>query len=253
MTGYAARLRRLVACTAVATSLAGCASFAPYFLDRDAPKASELRSSLLLPFNFDLAPAPQFVQGTEILEEKMVRFLADSGLQVHRLALSATLEEWSLSLKEVGGIESGRPGQLDPERHEAARAALVRRVLALQAADAVVLPTVLAREAHYSGQKLHWDGVWRDAPIDMGGTTRALAYLDGSEFATSLRVSVYDRSGNKIFERYAGLEPIARYETKQDRWRRVLRTDLFEDDEILDSGVRMAFDPWIEASPVGAE
>jgi len=241
------------ACVALASLQAGCGSFAPYFLDRDAPKAADLRSSLLLPFNFDLAPAPQFVRGSEVLDEKVVRLLEASGLQVNRLALSATLEDWSSSLEEVGGIESERRGKLDRERHEAARVALVRRVLARQAADAVILPTVLAREARYSGQKLHWDGVWRDAPIDMGGTTRALAYLDGTEYATSLRVTIYDRSGNKVFERYAGLEPMARYETKQDHWRRVLRTDLFEDDEILDSGVRMAFDPWIEAPPIGAQ
>jgi hypothetical protein len=230
-----------------------CAFLEPYTLAPDAPKSGELRSLLLLPLNFDVAPSPQLVHGTEILEAKLIRFLSESGFDVHQIRLSAVTEDWRASQEEVGGLHSTRRGKLDEKSYEIARAAVVRRALARKPADAAIVPTLLVREARYYGRKLQWDGVSRDASIDMSGTTRALAYLKGKELATSLRVTVYDRSGRKVFERYAGLEPIVRYVTSQDHWRREQRADLFEDDRLLESGVRMAFEPWLVAPPLAAD
>jgi len=226
-----------------------CARFEPYTLAPNAPKSAELRSLLVLPLNFDVAPSPRFVLGTEILEAEVVRFLSESGFDVYQMRLSAVAEDWRSSQQEVGGLESTRRGKLDDESYESARAAVARRALARQPADAAVVPTFLVREARYDGQKLTWDGVTRDVPLDMSGTTRALAYVKGKLHATSLRVTVYDRSGRKIFERYAGLEPLTRIVVSQDHWRQEARTDLFADAPLLESGVRMAFDPWLVAPP----
>ena len=89
--------------------------------------------------------------------------------------------------------------------------ALVRRVLERSTADAVVVPTLLVREARFEGMNVMWDGVRREAPIDKGGTTRFVLFMNGEDLATSLRVTVYDGTGRKIFERHAGLEPMTRY------------------------------------------
>lgn len=243
----------LISFALLASSPLACAFSKPYTLARDAPKSDELVSLLVLPLNFDTAPSPQLVHGTEILEEKVVRFLSESGFNVLQMRLSAVTEDWRASQAEVGGLESTRRGKLDKKRYEIARAAVVSRALARKPADAVVVSTLLVREALYDGRKLSWDGVWRDAPIDMDGTTRALAFVKGKMLATSLRITVYDRSGRKFFERYAGLEPVSRIVTSQDHWRSERRTDLFEDDRILELGVRMAFEPWFVAPPLATD
>ena len=222
-------------------------------LTRDAPNPQELHSLLLLPLNFDAAPAPRLVHGTEILEAKLARFLSESGFDVQQLRLSAVTQDWRASQNEVGGLESTRRGKLDEKRYGIARVTVVRRALARKPADAAIVPTLLVRQARYDGRDLRWDGVVRDVPLDMSGTTRALAFARGTMPATSLRVSLYDRSGAKLFERYVGLEPLGRIVTSQDRWELKPRTDLFEDDPLLDSAVRMAFEPWMLAPPLATQ
>lgn len=223
-----------------------CALFEPYFLARDAPRANELRTLLVLPANFDHTPKAELVRGTEIVEDKIVHYLSEAGFDVRQLHLSAVTEDWRASQKEVGGIKARR-GRIDEKRYESARSSLVRRALERQPADAAIVPTLLLREASYRGFEASWDGVTREVSIDTGGTTRSVLLMRGKDLAISLRITVYDRSGRRVFERYAGLEPIARYETAQNHWKRAVRSDLFGDEEILDSGVRMAFAPWIEA------
>jgi hypothetical protein len=60
-----------------------------------------------------------------------------------------------------------------------------------------------------------------------------------------LRTSVFDRTGSLLFERYAGLEVINEYEITGSNIETKVRTDLFQDSDLLDEAISLSFQPWL--------
>jgi hypothetical protein len=225
----------------------GCSLFSTqaYLLAEGAPTSAEFRRLVLLPLNFDRSPSPQLALGVEEMGERMRGYLEQRGFEVVSPAMSSTLAVWRQCEQQVGGLAAGEGREVDIDRYESARSELVRRVLEAISADGVVAGAVMIREAQYSGQFLRWDGASRRVSIDMGNTNMPVLALRGKDAGTSLRTSVFDRSGRKIFERYVGMEPMRSYKVKYPRVQVVERRDLFQDEALLDEVVQLSFQPWM--------
>lgn len=227
------------------TLVFGCAFAPSYQLADDAPKSGDFTRLVLLPMNFDQSPNPALAPGAELMEERTRRYLEASGYEVVVPRMSTTLALWKACTEAVGGIADVDGEELIVERYERARSDLVRRTLESNPADGVVSAAVMVREGRYSGFNLRWDGVERPVPIDMGKTNLTIAYLNGTDAGISLRISVFDRNGRKIFERYVGLEPLRRYQVVYPRVEISERKDLFQDDALIEEVIALSFQPWL--------
>lgn len=202
--------------------------------------------------NFDRTPRPALAPGAERVGERIRDYLEQRGYEVVQPRMSTTLALWKECARRAGGIAAEEGREVDDDRYEWARSELVRRILDQLPADGAVTGAVMARQARYGGRRLHWDGVSRLAPIYNESNFPILS-LRGKDVGTSLRTTVFDREGRKIFERYVGLEPIHRYVAQQKRIRRVERTDLFQDDALLDDAISLSLQPWLAPPPPGTE
>ncbi len=239
----------LVALFATSFFAFGCFLTAPDFrLIDGAPKSSDFKRVVLLPMNFDHAPHPQLAPGVELMGERIRSYLEARGYEVVSPRMSTTLALWKTSTEAVGGIADEDGIKLNDERYREAQAELVRRTLESLPADGVISAAILIREARYSGQYLHWDGVRRPVAFS-GKTNHAILYLKGKAPATSLRTRVFDGKGRNIFERYVGLEPTLRVELEYSRYRIVPRSDLFHDDVLIEEGISLSFQPWLLPAP----
>jgi hypothetical protein len=232
-----------------------CAGTGSGYLVEDAPRGVEIRTVLLVPMNFDATPPTELVHGVEILDRKVARYVEDSGRRVQRASLADVMHEWQKLAGEVGGFVDANGSVILDERVEWARGELARRLAADRACDVVLMPSLLVRPGWYSGIKLRWDGVTRIVPIDLEpGSFMETQSIAGQGLGTSLRMTGYTPGGDKFFERFAGLEPVDRFEmggfgtTRGGYVRSSRRDDLFEDTEILDEGIAMGFASLIEPS-----
>ena len=212
--------RALIVLLAASTFALGCSVFAPPFhLSDGAPMGSDFDRLVLLPMNFDHSPRPALAPGVELVGERIRSYLEATGYEVVVPRMSATLALWQECAAHVGGIADESGKELDGERYERARSELVRRTLESIPADGVIAATVMVRKGRYFGKTLRWDGVARPVSIDMGNTNRSIHSLRGKGEGTSLRTSIFDREGGKLFERYVGLEPIHRHQVVYPVWR----------------------------------
>lgn len=217
----------------------------PYHLAEDASRSSEFRQLSLLPMNVDRTPIPTLAPGAELIGGRIRSHLEAKGFQVVAPPMSKTLEIWKKCVEDVGGLTDESGEKLDPERYARARSELARRMLESYPADGVIASAVVLRPARYSGDKLAWDGVRRPALVDISETNLAMIQLGGQELGISLRTSVFDREGRNIFERYVGLEVLRRYRVKEGRMLVTTRSDLFQDEAIIEQGVTLSFEPWL--------
>lgn len=235
--------RRVRAAGLAALAVVGCAR--PYYLAPDAPPGRQLSTLLVLPFNFDQTPPDTWAAGLDRLSEQVGSYLAATGRRVERVGPTEVLPVWQEALDSVGGL-LGPGGVFDPGRYEAARAQLTRRLAAGRGADAVVLPSVITRLAQVdSRSQLKWDGVTRRIPLEIHGAEPDLR-LSGSFRASSLRVTVFDPQGRRLFERIRGLEPLEVVTLDGTDTVYAERSDLFRDEALLHREVRVVFEPFIE-------
>lgn len=237
---------RIVALTvAITLALTFTACSSTYMLSSDAPKSGDLKRIVLLPINFDSSPPPLIAPGVEVMGERILLFLEARGYEVVLPRMSTTLALWKACTRDVGGISKQGGKGLDIDRYNEARSHLVRRTLESVSADAVVAVTVMVREGRYTGTKLRWDGVSREVPINTEATTHAVMMLRGEAAGTTLRTSVFDAKGRLIFQRYVGLEPVNAYKIVGNKYRPIIRKDLFQDEPLLEEAVALSFEPWM--------
>jgi len=127
--------------------------------------------------------------------------------------------------------------------------------------QAIVMPSIIMHRTRVSDNAASWDGVWRrmrmiNAPSlgsarSQNTLAEGVAYggIAGEMPVTSLHVLVYTRKGERVFEGRGGLEfvhdidlsPLA----ERFQWQPSLRSDLFQDAEVLREGIEIAFSPYL--------
>jgi len=238
--------------------LLGCAGDGA-FLVEDPPPQDDLRSLLVLPISFDSTAAQRyistemFVRGTARLSDGLLHYLESCGHEVTPLPSGEVALAWVEAAEAVGGVwaEDGRT--LLEDRYESARASLAERLLRRHPADGIVMAGIFVREGRYVGLHLRWDGVSRPMKLEQKNNQAYVSSTMGGDVATSIGVTVFDRAGRKIYQRYGGIEPIIEYSYvgggvmsySTGSFSRRNRTDLFEDDALLQDSIRVALTPLI--------
>jgi hypothetical protein len=224
----------------------GCQTGANVFIAKDAPSGESLHRLVVLPMNFEYEMPPNFEQGAKLLATELVGFLTDTGHEVEVVPFSEALHNWAnVAANEKTASVGG---------YEIARAELARRTVTEHPADAVVVPTLMIRPGQYAGRVMRWDGTRQPIKIlrDNMNTrtmTDVVTSLSGTGKATSIRITIYDASATKIFEAYAGLEPIIYIRETEHNFYIRQRNDLFNDQQILKDGIRRSLAPLIAPQP----
>jgi hypothetical protein len=110
-----------------------------------------------------------------------------------------------------------------------------------ESAQLVISPSIVMRTAVYKGTRtIVWDGVRRRERVG------ADMIMSGSTAAASIRISVFDREGDRVFSGYGGLEPPFMIDSASMKY--VLREDLFQDERNLREGICIALYPYFGMS-----
>jgi hypothetical protein len=165
--------------------------------------------------------------------------------------MSTVMGTWRTLVKQANGESSTSNTALSGPNYLAAREELAKRMLKAHPADMVVMPTLLFREGRYSGTRLKWDSVKRPVVMTERAAGASTAMIKGKDRATSVRITLFDREGHRVFERHGGIEPMTRYSMNDAFYfsefqiKSKLRDDLFEDPWMITDGVRIALEPWL--------
>lgn len=224
---------QLTPCLALLLGLLGCGSNG--FIEKGWAGAPGVASVLILPANFDLTPPTSLQLAAEMATDEVEARFRRSGRGVQRASLGEVFSAW----EAAGGNEAATTSEMISETRERVRPIVARLLAEKHGADLVVMPTIVLRDAKVRRDDLVWDGVrraYRSGELSPGlGVS-----MEGKQAVTSLRVVAFDPLGNRVFERYGGLEPMVWLELSGSRYRYGERQDLFRDPAVMQEGVDIA-------------
>lgn len=212
------------------------------------PPLPHISSVLLAPMSFNQnLPAP-LQPGAPVVHELVSGVLWEQDIRVSSPPVDEFQGTWKSEGQAVGSLY-GPDGKLDPARYDAAVRALIAAYRARGAQfDALVIPYLALRPGVVTGQSVGWDGASRKLPLER--SNRDVTHMEARRGlqvrCTSVLVLVYDTQGNRLFERYGGLEVAQRMQAAEGHWRWTDRGDLFRNREDLEDGVRFALEPLLE-------
>ena len=224
----------------------------PYFIVPGNEGAPGVERALLLPLDFPEGLGSYLPASAARLQAEVEAHLVRHGIEL------ASLPRRSSSAL-VAALKGAQEGVADPTDQEAAmehaRSALSRTLASRQDVDAVILAEIRVRIGQVRNQRLAWDGVVRDIPLEGDGLRnirRDSIVLRGKLEVFSLYVQVWTPDGRHLFESYAGLEPAVAIRAGDSgnvrfagiRPRRTELTDL----GIMRHAVALAFDPYLPAT-----
>ena len=226
----------------------GCRTGPNVFIAEGAPSGESLHRLVVLPMNFDYRLPANLEKGVELLTKELVTTLRETGHEVEVVSFSEAMQDWASIAKSIGPKVDAGGQKVSTHRYETARVDIARRTLVAHPADAVVIATLMVRQAQYMGRTMQWDGTRQAIKIlrDNMNTrtmTDLVQSLSGTGQATSIRVTIYDASATKIFETHAGLEPLLYISESENRFYILEREDLFMDRDILEDGIRRSLAP----------
>lgn len=203
---------------AIACLLVGCAERAPAVLERS---ASGLRQDapriLIAPVNLSQPLSRRLEAAVPILETALLHELERRGARIGVIYTPDALTLWNESVHEVA--------PKNPQRADRRAVAVVfaKSLATGRAFDALLLPSLVLRDAQVVDHDASWDGVQRPAQGIAGGSTRGL----------SLQVIALMPGHWRVQERYGGLELL----------HGTVSPDLLSDPANVAEGVALALDP----------
>jgi hypothetical protein len=253
-------------CALLALLATGCAASPPH--NPVAPGyagAEAVHKVLLFPLDA-VTPLPIEVADEAVAVEQELRaYLEAHGKTVETWGTPEAREAWLQSvaavLAERGAAERSSE---DAARVVARRAAhvLARRLREERDFDALVIPSIVMRQAELGGPStpareprlfVSWDGVqrsFRTVNPQHGRSEVISSGISGTIPVPSLHVLVLSTAGEWIFEGTGGLDVV--HEARLDRrtigapqWRIVPRPAIFRDRALLREGISVAFDPFL--------
>lgn len=229
------------------------------FLTETLPPVDQIKTAVLMPLNFDHTANASLQDGLKKLQLELATQLNAAGIETIEPRMSTVMGTWRMLVKQANGESSTSNTALSGPNYLAAREELAKRMLKAHPADMVVMPTLLFREGRYSGTRLKWDSVKRPVVMTERATGASTAMIKGKDRATSVRITLFDREGHRVFERHGGIEPMTRYSMNdafyfsEFQMKSKLRDDLFEDPWMITDGVRIALEPWLVVPIPGEE
>jgi hypothetical protein len=214
----------------------------------DATGPVQTRTLLLAPLSFNQNLPERLEPGVEVVSREIRAQLEQRGIEVRTPPFGEFHDAWLVAAREVGSLYDDE-GEFIGERFDAA----VRNLAVAWRAregdfDVLLLGYLLFRPGTVTGQSVQWDGVARRLPIEY--VHRDAQHLEARRRfqapCTSLRILGFDRDGNRLFERYGGLEVTAQAVLGEGRWGWRPRSDLFTDRTAMREGVRAALEPLLD-------
>ena len=210
---------------------------------RSAPNAARfaiLPANALVRLPDELSGARNRVLGA------ITRYLGVHGRERRVIELSQARQLWRASIAEVKASDSF------PRDFRAAMRVFTRRLLESTAFDALVVPSLVYREAKLSRRRIKWDGVVRRLGKQEDESLRVPESFRGVISAVSLHVMVFGAEGELIFENYGGVDlahELTLVPGEQGGLRADLRDDVLGEHRHLHEGVELAFEPYLPTPP----
>lgn len=199
-----------------------------------------------------LLPATKQVgneSGGKHLHAQLVSQLTSAGYRVMPLDEARYQELWAQVVTEVGGLYNPQTGAAIPKARASAYSKLAQRVCAEMKCAMLIQAELVRRQATLSGTWAEWDGQRRHITT-IGNNGREYTYSGGTP-SISASVRAVMANGEMGFLTHGGVA--LPYVSDVKKAQTVLRTDLFEDDSEIASGLQIALAPLITPQPAKAD
>ena len=205
-----------------------------------APKATRFA---VLPISALVPISPALTGATDRVLGQITRYLHVQGRERWAIEPSRTRQLWRESTAEVDAA-----GTL-PHDFVAAIKVFARKLGESTDFDALVVASLVYREARLSRRQVKWDGVIRRISDRGDESHRVPESFTGTVSAVSLHVMVFDVGGELIFENYGGLDlshSLSVEPSEEGGLVAELRDGVLEEHSILREGVELAFEPYLQ-------
>ena len=198
-----------------------------------------LPTNALLPVSADLSGALGRVFG------RITRYLSVQGRERRAVEPSHTRELWLASVAEVN--------ESNALPHDFSQAIVVftRRLSESTAFDALVVPSLVYREARLQNLRVKWDGAVRRIDDAEDESRSVPPTFEGSVPAVSLHLMVFDARGERVFENYGGVDlaHVLSFQPGKDELIAKLADPVLDEHRFLSEGVALAFEPYLPRTP----
>ncbi len=177
--------------------------------------------------------------GGKHLRAQLVAQLTSAGYRVMPLDEARHQELWTQVVTEVGGLYNPQTGTAIPKARASAYSKLAQRVCADMKCVLLVQAELVRRQAKLSGDSAEWDG--QRARVKTIGDFGRNYTFSGSTTSISVEVRAVMANGDMGFRTHGGVA--LPYQSDVTKTQSVLRTDLFEDDREIASGLQIALAP----------
>jgi hypothetical protein len=202
------------------------------------PKADRFA---VLPINALVPIAPELSGATDRVLGPITRYLDVQGRERWAVEPSETRQLWLESTAEV--VELGE----QPKEFASAIRVFARKLGEARTFDALVVASIVYREARLRRRLVKWDGVVRRIGDAGEESNRVPESYEGSVSGVSLHVMVFDVGGELIFENYGGLDLAHELSVEPGEEGALgvkVRDRVLGDYRVLREGVELAFEPY---------
>jgi hypothetical protein len=210
----------------------------------EAPKATRFA---VLPPNALVRVPPELSGATGPLLGTITRYLAVQGRERMVIEPSRTQQIWRASILEVERSDSRS------RDFRGAMKVFARRLGEFTAFDALVVPSLVYRQARLQNQRAKWDGAVRRIDDAEDESRRVPETFKATVPAVSLHLMIFDARGELIFENYGGVDlaHALSLEPRDGELRAELREVVLGERRLLSEGVELAFEPYLPKAPAG--
>ena len=213
----------------------------------DPADTDKLRHFVVLPVNLTVKAPPEFSPVLDDIFGAIAGYIRDRGDTLETFSRKETTARWAASIIEV------RKSEALEDNFDTAMRVFVTDLAKTRSFDAVISPSLVYRATKVRDRRVKWDGVFRKVKVvnlsdeaKNKGLARALnVVIDG----VSLHVMVFDSEGDRIFEKYGGLDLVHDVDMTGAEFTMspglLLKEDLLKDSDHLGEGIKVAFDPYL--------
>lgn len=222
-------------------SLLGCAS-EPIPQAKDNWQSKDFsvpaKESLIL-----LLPPSSQLQGLEagasLMQTQLGLQLQQAGFKVVVLNHDNYNKLWSQAVASVGGLFDPATGALRTQAYAQALSGLAVHVCREAGCSLMIQPRLVQRRAELRGSSAVWDGQHTSIPAE--GHRQHDYRFSGATHALSVELMAVTSTGAWAFRSYGGASLLFVFNSDQERSE--LRRDLFQNEQEVAQGVRIALTP----------
>jgi hypothetical protein len=197
---------------------------------------------LFLPASFE---ARELESGADVVLQAMHEWLARAGYKTALLNKQNYELLWRQEVEAAEHTHGAAAGHSRPDARAVALTTLASRLAHETSAQLILVPQLVLRSAQLSGTKAEWDG--RQALIATRGLMYENSISRGSTLALSVHLLALTGTGAVAFRSYGGITLPYKINVLKERME--LRNDLYESEQDVSEGARIALEPLLTRAP----